>query len=450
MSDTLIPCHAVGECPCPTAHQRLEAVHVGWHRALDEYQDPALFAIDLNNCIQALRNVTFALQKEMAHTEGFAEWYGPWREAMKKSALLRWTVEARNTIVKEGDLAAESTTEASVVFDYPGLASLIHRRTLESRFDPSAVVGIEASSLATLEEIKVRAESRVEAALMEDAILVVERRWVADSLPNGELLDAVATAYSYLASVVKDADIQFSRARYDAELDPTTIGEQGNPYPHQMRPPCMRATHEVRTLYFRLKDGDPDVGGLARPVRPASPSEAIEKYGQPVFTLGAQTALDLVPSFARGAASILRTGEDHGWFGFYFQGARMVHTEVMAVRDRADKWRMAAHIAALAAQLNADGFINIGEVWTGVAPTDGGPYVPPALQPDRQEAVIIEAAIITGETRTALVPFSRSAFGIVQVEEVVDEVGQATSNFLAPLLHYWRAIGGGRSAGSSA
>lgn len=111
-------------CPTPTAHKRLEEAHVFWHRCLDNYQEPEAFRVDLNAGIQALRNVTFALQKEMRHLDGFEEWYSPWQHAMRSSPVLRWIVKARNAIVKEGDLVAESTTRAWLVFDYFDVAAL--------------------------------------------------------------------------------------------------------------------------------------------------------------------------------------------------------------------------------------------------------------------------------------------------------------------------------------
>ena len=51
-------------CPIPAAHRRLKEAHLLWHQTLDKYQEPDAFRANLNATIQALRNVTFALQAE--------------------------------------------------------------------------------------------------------------------------------------------------------------------------------------------------------------------------------------------------------------------------------------------------------------------------------------------------------------------------------------------------
>lgn len=48
------------------------------------------------------RQVTFALQKDGAHLDGFDEWYEGRRQEMKDDPLCRWFKQARNAIEKEG------------------------------------------------------------------------------------------------------------------------------------------------------------------------------------------------------------------------------------------------------------------------------------------------------------------------------------------------------------
>jgi hypothetical protein len=89
---------------------------------------PDQFRLDLNNTIQALRNVTFLLQKIKPHFPIFEEWYSTWQNIMRADHLMRWLVEARNVIVKEGDLETYSIARVSVVdswFEPPKFEMLV-------------------------------------------------------------------------------------------------------------------------------------------------------------------------------------------------------------------------------------------------------------------------------------------------------------------------------------
>ena len=52
----------------------LEEAHRLWHRAAESYEDPEEFRMQLNALIQALRNVTFVLQKEKLKIQDFDRW----------------------------------------------------------------------------------------------------------------------------------------------------------------------------------------------------------------------------------------------------------------------------------------------------------------------------------------------------------------------------------------
>lgn len=153
--------------------------------------------------------------------------------------------------------------------------------------------------------------------------------------------------------------------------------------------------------------------------------------------IGARSALDYVKPYAALGEQILRSGEDHGWFHFFYRGGERLHTEFVAARDRADKFALSQQLAELAIRIGADGVLQVAEVWIGRLPEEGQALIPPALQPDRTEALQIYAEISSGETRGLIIPFSRSAFGGVQIGETIEE--SHPSNFLLPLRAAWRA-----------
>jgi hypothetical protein len=48
------------------------------------------------------------IQKYKAQIDHFDLWYQPWQQRMREDRVMRWVVEARNLIVKEGDLKTNS------------------------------------------------------------------------------------------------------------------------------------------------------------------------------------------------------------------------------------------------------------------------------------------------------------------------------------------------------
>src|SRR5207253_1435530 len=102
-------------CPIPEAHRCLRDAHRLWHDAAGHYHDPEGFRAYLNSTIEALRSVTFRVQREKAAIPGFDAWYETWRVRMKEDLVLRWLNEARVEVFHRGDLETASTARASIL-----------------------------------------------------------------------------------------------------------------------------------------------------------------------------------------------------------------------------------------------------------------------------------------------------------------------------------------------
>jgi hypothetical protein len=70
-------------CPVEKSHTRLRQVHTLWHEALAAYPVPELFIARMNELLQSARSVTWVLQQEMRHDEGFEKWCRAWQEKMR-------------------------------------------------------------------------------------------------------------------------------------------------------------------------------------------------------------------------------------------------------------------------------------------------------------------------------------------------------------------------------
>lgn len=83
-----------------------------------EYHNPTNFIANADALIQALRNFTFFLQSKKSDIPNFADWYSPWQELMKVNPYMRFIVEMRNSIVKQGIDTAKSHALIILYTDY--------------------------------------------------------------------------------------------------------------------------------------------------------------------------------------------------------------------------------------------------------------------------------------------------------------------------------------------
>jgi hypothetical protein len=227
--------------PCPIAkvHTRLEQAHRMWHEAEQYYFDPELFPTYLNSAIQALRSVTWILQKYKRAIPDFDKWYAPWQERMRADAIMSWPVQARNRIEKKGDLDGQSSAVVRLIDSY-----------LEPRSAELTVTPWLAS-----DEIAKRLYEAIgpPPSDVKDASLVVERRWVENNLPDREALDALAYCYGFLSELVSDA--HKSLGLNEMRLV-TASGVEAQPIVfHGGRLPCMVAAEQGRTSTIRADTG---------------------------------------------------------------------------------------------------------------------------------------------------------------------------------------------------
>ena len=87
----------------------------------DRLEEAAFFLQKVKNCkvekdfrfyldafLNASRSVTWILQKEFAHTEGFEEWYALKQKEMSQDPVMQLFLQKRNVSVKEHNLRAEA------------------------------------------------------------------------------------------------------------------------------------------------------------------------------------------------------------------------------------------------------------------------------------------------------------------------------------------------------
>ncbi len=227
--------------PLDTAYNRLDEAHRSWHNALSGYHKINDFRAGINSAIQALRNLTFAIQKQKDNLPNFDNWYAGWQSKMKNDPILKELHDARNIIVKEEDLILYSTAKATTKgwMDFEKTAFT---------FDPlqdSYTVAKDfydtyAKYLPIAEDLKKR------------LIFEFERKWVYEKIPDYELLDAISHSYNFLYEILKDAEEKFS---LPIKENNSTGDYCTNELNDKNKLKCMIITSQERCLKFSFENG---------------------------------------------------------------------------------------------------------------------------------------------------------------------------------------------------
>lgn len=430
------------KCPLASAHSRLREAHHHWHQALDAYQDPELFRISLNATIQALRNVTFPLQKAAAHEEAFQAWYPSQQEFMKSDAVMRWIVDSRNRVVKEYDLMLHSTAAVSIHLNYRDAAqslarsigdSMRHSDTGEGRvMDNYESVNPTAAAPAIAQMLRDR--HSVPLSSLDRGVFTVERRWIDSGLPDWELLGALAHAYGVLRGVVSRAHPRVGVSRFmgptldnleDGSIDfwdgeavvaavkgdsrYTVVDGEGEDHP----PACMLLTSSAREMSFNLLSGEPLSSNMFHKVDPAREEEmyrqAIRRYGlpAPVKGLATQPVRDHAEGFTELARRILDSGDDHGNILILYRDGYLVDQRQVEIETPSHKLQVARELVELVLRSGATRLAFVGEFWVAPSSTTiDGTFLPPAYHSSRSESLTVVVADADGTSCTVHTQFT--------------------------------------------
>lgn len=410
-------------CPLSTVHRRIDEVHALWHEALENYYHPDRFRLHLNNCIQTLRNVTFHLQNQKDCVPDFDSWYAKWQAHMRQDKIMKWLVEARNLIVKAGDLETKSLCRVSIL----------------SSYEQPPYKEFEEKPLTRPEEITRKiALSQLPPDILEDGILRVERRWIVKELPGTELLEALAYGYGFLSSLLNDCHKQIGRPQTYVAV------QKGNekatkyklPTEHlKGQLPCMAATQEKRTALFRIKTNEPILlSATDFPKEEKISKGTLEKRYGKIGKLTSNTLKTEAKLLMKRAQQILKADGHHITLAVFklSNGERQIAS--MFPEDRAEKYLMWHALASHVEKIDAVAIWVISEAW--VAPFDSkNPGRYPVDSPDRKEALIIHAAEKKGTLLNFSSVFERSKKGIKFGP--TREVAQKSYGFLTPIFRVW-------------
>jgi hypothetical protein len=406
------------DCPLPNSHRRLLDAHTLWHAAEEAYANEELFRIHLNSLIQTLRNTTWMLQNEKHAIQDFDVWYAAWQDRMKADDAMRWLVDARNDVVKHGDLATRSTARVGI------LASWYGSRLLGETEVP-AVLGPRDVAAHLSSELKDKGRSaELQRAQQEDAAIVVERRWVVDKMPDRELLELLAHCFSVLAELLNEAHVRISSR--ETPIEP--------------RPACMQVTREARTAHIRFSTGE--VSTPATQELSVDMKEVTKRYGSDLeYAEAARAAVSASDPFAFAPAAfeqakrILTKDKNHGPVVLLFIPGGGLRPIMVEFEDQTDKYLKWESIASEVERTGATGLVFIAEAWTGSA-EGGDAQIPPSRRKDRGEVLIVTAASADGRHESRVARFERGFLGRIRFtgESILKD---DTMNVLEPVRRVW-------------
>lgn len=413
------------ECPAPACHNRLNEAHQHWHHALSLYSSPEEFRVYLNAAIQSLRNVTFVLQKQKSKLSEFDVWYSDWQNKMRNDSIMSWLVQARNIIVKEGDLEADSIAEVSIVASY---------------HSPPIFVFQLNPLLSTIDFIKHLPKERIPDDIRTSGLLKAERKWISKDLPDHEILDALGYAYGILSLLVNDFHIQCGRRSdrlFVRDLEGNVSPYLGGTNHLQGRLPCMVTTEKLRTVWMKLSDESiidfrEEELGIEH-----SPQEVREHYDlkEPISIRHIEdgTLKDVVADLFKVAKLLLEVDGHHITNVFLHLPNRQLTSIQILPENQTDKYLLWVNIANEVKRLGALAVITVAECW--FAKYDSRfPERHARDCPDRQEALNVSGITQSGEEfhLTAIIRREGSKTFLEEPFAMNDK-----ANFFDPVRRVW-------------
>lgn len=421
-------------CPIPKTHRRLVEAHVLWHQALEQYQQPELFQANLNATIQALRNVTFILQSEKHLFSHFEDWYASWQERMKVDPVLQWLKDARNTVVKQGELETDSTAVVKLVTWRDDVL-------MESSVPPGAPPSLILRNLPLIELVN---NMHLPPGDLKSAAIVIERRWSVPDLEGRKILEALAQAYGFLSEVVLDAHITVGETACIPQDIPHTHFRSS--YHPAGTLACMALGVENRTHSFELSTGQhlEPVNVIATIA--SEPKIAAKRYG---FGKTDQIAkwqevdpLLVAERVLHNAKRMLRKDKVILRIVFIRDGQGNWHAAILNASNRTEKHLLMRIVARFIESVGGDAIIDVSEVWT-LQLKDAAPRLDlDCIQdaPGRGEALQVLVATREGVLRAYDTPFTRGPFGGIKLGETL-QLEKHLPFYLEPVFAVWRRQG---------
>jgi hypothetical protein len=409
-------------CPLSGVDRRLDDVHQQWHQAEEAYFDPERFRVAIHTVIQSLRTVSFILQNRKDDIPDFDVWYGGWQERLRGDPLMRWMVDARNKIEKQGDLELHSLVRAEIIASYLNEGPRIE---VPARLFDNPERLIQSIPAGELHQ-----------HIHNHGTLKIERRWVENTLPDHELLDAVAIAYGRISTLVRDAHRQMGLLQ--AETTNIETGERLDEGAREGRLPCMIGHSETRALNISLAGRRIlRFDRVAKEIHKEDARKAVERYGdidEDMFGSKGGDEGDIAANLFKSAKKVFLKDGYHESIIFLFRERRLLHLFGIRPENLGQRYLLMRTVADEVIKYGADAIIELGELWLARA-NMLKPYQRPSEVPERVEALSATLATKSGVTIQFIAKVQRDGDNVVLHDTQVDRKPALFS--FAPVYEAW-------------
>jgi hypothetical protein len=387
----------------------------------ETYFTPDLFRQNTNQFLQTSRTVTFIIQKNKANIADYDSWYAehvlnPWAKDM----VMTWAKDARNVIEKEGDLDMHSYLAVSVVFSHIPCEDVI--------VDTPRPFLLQAD----INKIAKFAKIKLPRGVLDAAVLQIERRWVANSLPEHELISALTYVYSSVYRVCYDL-----AAHLGHELDASI------PHPTDLDP----TSNDVAKTRF-IKLGKPNVGRMKTTrvdyARDFQPPLGLVELNRELTAMPPPKSLhDIVRRTAKMAEFTFIHHGNHVQMLFLFDDNwKQIDYLTTAFADQADKFLFWRNAAKRASYLRAAAFVWVSETWVRQL-SNNNDDLSVREMPIIGEQLHVIGGAVDGEAEVVEWNVTRATkSGIVALEEIppVDKRDASTIFFMRPMFEAMQSV----------
>jgi hypothetical protein len=269
----------------------------------------------------------------------------------------------------------------------------------------------------------------------KNGIIRIQRKWIENSLPNYELLDAVALAYGNLSQMLDDAHRQTGLpGMFSINIETKDVLNRN---PADGRLECMVGHSDARTLNVRLADGCPiSVSTVHRALDIEAAAKSAERYAlDPKDMLSGHDNVELtLQSFFKAATVMFLKDKYHQSMVFLLKGGVPIDIIGIAPADHAEKYLLMRNISQRVIRNGADGVMMIGEAW-GAKFDKVKPYQRAVDAPDREELLVANLVTKQGQTKQRLATILREGDSVALSEPREDDGGAPF--IFAPFFVAW-------------
>ena len=413
-------------CTVVQSHKRILEAHRLWHQALGAYFDPEGFRTNVNAAIQALRNVTFALQNEKHKIPGFDTWYSHWQNRLKGDAIMRWLCDARTEIVHKKDLEMNSTATVTI-------------RCYETILKADVRIPLFITGKNILQFLEER-EYINEDMKHTDAYAVVERRWAVDAFPQYDVLYILAYGVGQLAMMVQEAHtstgIDMDFCSVCDSLHPIALNAAGIP-------DCMEFTERPMQEVLGIRDFVARRSSRKVITYDARMDTKVRRRYkniiQSAFPLMGSDPFVAAENVFRTAKQLLQRDGHHIHLLCLQSPDKKWSITSPMFQDQTSKYIFWHEVAERVRREGITAVIFAGECWLGSLDVMAQTGQRASQQPDRKEVLMVDVFTSALTGKSYQVRFHRSRLGkVVFDKEFITDDADMSAGYIKPVADVWR------------